>query len=90
MIPTGPHTDWPWPFSLIPRRWTAVPSDTPPFTIGYEKDVPPPGRWVIALSKYGFMFSFQTKGGWLFRIGTASKYYELFTLTLKKEPNGKR
>lgn len=23
------HTDWPWPFSLIPRRWTALFWDTP-------------------------------------------------------------
>jgi len=85
------HTDLPFPLSLIPRKWTAIPSENPPpFGFGQPKDVPSPGRWTLAFSKFGFMFSFQTPGRWLFRIGTfrydySDFYYEIFTLTLKKE-----
>ena len=90
LIPTGKHTDWPWPLSLVPRKWTAIPSNNPPGTIGDNTDVPPPGKWVLAWSRFGFMFSFQTRGRWLFRIGTfrydyVDRYYEILTLTLKKE-----
>jgi hypothetical protein len=84
------HTDWPWPLSKIPRAWTAIPSTTPPRTLaGQNTDVPSPGRFTLQLSRYGFMFSVQTKGQWLFRIGSfrfdyVDNYYEIFTLTLKR------
>ncbi len=83
------HTDLPWPLSLIPRRWTAIPSVVRPWTLGYDRDVPPAGAWTLAFSRYGVMGSFQTKGRWLFRMGTfrydyVDLYYELVTLTLKR------
>ena len=89
MILDEKHTDWPWPLSLIPRRWTAIPSDKGPWSIGYQKDVPPPGRWTLAFSRYGFMFSVNARG-WLFRVGTfrydyVDKYFQIPTLTLKRQ-----
>jgi hypothetical protein len=53
-------------------------------------DVPEPREAVLAFSRFGFMFSFQTAKGWLFRIGSArydyvDKYYTMPTLTLKKK-----
>ena len=84
------HDDWPWPFSLIPRRWNAILSDVPPRTFGYAGDVPPPGRCVFAASRFGFMFSFQTRSHWLVRVGTfrydmVDRYYTFPTFTLKKQ-----
>lgn len=84
------HTDWPWPLSYVPRAWTAIKSDVPPRTLaGEDTDVPAPGRFTLQVCKYGFMFSLQTKRGWLVRVGSfrydyCDKYYEIFTLTLKR------
>lgn len=53
-------------------------------------DIPRTGEWLIALSKFGFMFSFQTRGRWLFRVGTfrydyVGNFYTFPTLALKKQ-----
>lgn len=70
-IPTGPHSDWIWPFSLIPRKWTAIPRENPPLklmgTAPPDKPIPDPGDWII--NYWPPYFAFQTKGGWHFRIG---------------------
>lgn len=93
-IPPGRHTDWhfkpdwpvigpilgviTYPFGLIPRRWTAFESNTPPVKIwGTERvednlDIPERGRWVIAgvgNIKLPVYFAFTTTGGRNFRIG---------------------
>jgi hypothetical protein len=83
-IPTGKHSDWPWPFSLIPRRWTAVESDKEPAAVSVlfsdgngtlqnispvNPDVPAPGEACISFCRYGVMFS-ACGFGWLLRIGT--------------------
>ena len=87
-VPPGRHTDFIWPFSYIPRAWTAHKSCKPPITVfgndhdADADDVPDPGHKVFQFSpKYGFMFSFQTKHHFLFRFGTmrydfVDHYYE--------------
>jgi hypothetical protein len=82
LIPTGKHTDWYWPLSLIPRKWTAIPSEREPFGViiddvgmlwvrpkTWNLDVPVRNSAMLVFSRYGFMFSVNAKG-WLFRIGT--------------------
>lgn len=56
--PTGPHTDWKWPFNKIPRGLTAVNSDSPPRQItgniaaGTHVDIPPIGSHAICWPPY--------------------------------------
>lgn len=94
-IPAGRHNDWPWPFSLIPRKATAVESDTPPTAVAHSKDldkvddIPNAGNWVLLKSKYGLSFAVTGPGGWHFRIGTfrydyVDKYYTFPTFTVKR------
>lgn len=98
MIPTGKHTDLPWPLSLIPRGFNAVQSNDPPHVVAHSPgalvdhnaDVPAPGNFTFSTSKYGFNFALTTKGGWIFRIGTfrydyVDHYYTFPTFTIKKE-----
>lgn len=89
------HDDWVWPFSYIPRSWTAVKSDTPPTELAKSDDlnkapdVPNPGAWAVTTSQYGINFAATTDSGWHFRIGTfrydyVDKYYTFPTFTIKK------
>ena len=42
------HTDWPWPFSGIPRGWTAFKWGSPKQILGNQEDKrldPETGRW---------------------------------------------
>jgi hypothetical protein len=72
----GRHTDWPWLFSWVPRSWTTF-KGSPPKQLfgnvpnGEHLDIPPPGHWTITWPPY---FAFQTKSGWLFRIGIRWDY----------------
>ncbi len=98
MIPAGRHNDWWWPFSLIPRRWTAFNSDIPPVKIaGTERaqdhvDIPERGKWILAgvgNLKIPVYFAVTTKAGWHFRIGLfrydyIDGYYQIFTFTIKR------
>jgi len=92
-IPEGNHNDWLWPFSYIPRKWTAIESEEPPTKIfgntNGNLDVPKPGQWTLSSSPYGPMFAWTSVSGWHFRIGTArydyvDRYYQFPTLALKK------
>lgn len=97
-IPSGTHTDWLWPFSLIPRSFNATESDVPPTAIanseGLDKadDIPNPGNWVFMRAEkwyYGLYFALTTESGWHFRIGSfrydyVDKYYTFPTFTIKK------
>ena len=79
-IAKGLHTDYLWPFSLIPRRWTSFCWRQPPqkllgnqeltrfdkFDEEAPKPIPKPGQWQISWPLY---FAFTTKSGWSFRIG---------------------
>lgn len=89
------HDDWIWPFSYIPRRWTAVESEVEPTLVasspGLDKpdDIPNPGNWALMKSKYGLNFSAVSESGWLFSIGTfrydyVDRYYQLPRFTIKK------
>lgn len=96
MIPNGRHDDWPWPFSYIPRRWTAFDSDIPPVKLcGTETDphldIPEQGKWVIAgvgEIKLPLYFALTTNSGWHFRIGIRydflDRYYTFPSFTIKK------
>jgi hypothetical protein len=91
-LPTGRHTDYfLWPFTHIPRLWTEHASCKPPRTLfGQNTDVPDRGRKTFQVSKWGFMYSSQSKHGLLFRIGTMRYdyngfFYEVPTLALKHE-----
>ncbi len=92
MIPEGPHRDWPWPLSYIPRRWTAWESTKLPVkllgTVGEDEhlDIPKPGKWVLAWPLY---FAITTKNLFHFRVGLArydfvDHYYQIGTITLKR------
>lgn len=89
MIPTGRHTDWIFPFSLIPRSWTAWESDTPPRKLCGNaktvKPIPDSGEWLLSWPLY---FAFQTKGGIHGRIGIrwddVDHYYQFPSFTLKR------
>ncbi len=92
MIPAGRHTDWPWPLSLIPRRWTARESGRLPVKLlgtvprDAHLDIPRPGQWVLAWPLY---FAITTENGVHFRIGIArydyvDHYYQLGTLAWKR------
>jgi hypothetical protein len=96
-IPGGNHNDWIWPFSLIPRRATAIVGPPPTdvtYSANFDKvnhhpDIPNEGAW--ALSKhpeYGVSFA-EVKNGVLFAAGTfrydyVDGYYELGRFTIKK------
>lgn len=49
------HTDWPWPFSKIPRGWTAwawgrpvlISGNTTEFNGGRPKPIPRHGEWAF-------------------------------------------
>ncbi len=94
-----PHSDWPWPFSYIPRDWNAVPSQVKPVAIAHSNgldkvdDIPNRGNWALTKvpSKpwYGLNFALTTESGWHLRIGTfrydfVDGYYTFPTLTVKK------
>lgn len=91
MIPPGPHTDWPWPFSRIPRRWTAIESAHPPIKLlgtapaNANLDIPPLGRWVITWPPY---IAVLTLSHWHARLGIRydynGKYYQLIAFTIKR------
>lgn len=96
-IPSGNHSDWPWPFSYIPRNWTAFNSTIPPIKIaGTETDehldIPERGKWVIAgfeRRRIPVYFAMTTLSGWHFRIGLlrydyVDHYYTGPTFTLKR------
>jgi hypothetical protein len=74
------HEDFPWPFSFIPRAWTAFDWGTPTKIKGTQrpyggvmKPIGPKGTW--QLSKFldgpwfAYYFAFTTKGGTHWRIG---------------------
>jgi hypothetical protein len=89
MVPSGNHTDWPWPFSLIPRRWNAVPSEHEPVqllgTASGHLDIPDRGTWTIAWPIYVALTS---RKGWHFRFGIRydyiDRYYTFPSFTIKK------
>lgn len=97
-VPSGKHNDLPWPLSLLPRNFNAIPSNDPPHVVahsagalkdGHNADVPAPGNFTFSVSKYGFNFAWTTKGGTIFRIGTfrydyVDHYYTLPTIALHK------
>src|SRR5262245_49720328 len=89
-IPEGGHTDWWWPFSLIPRRWTAIESSRPPTLLlgtaprGGHLDVPPAGTWVLA---WPLHWAWTSKAGDINRISIARYdyngfYYQIGSLRL--------
>lgn len=79
------HWDWPWPFSKIPRSWTAfdwgkpklVAGNTTNMVDGHPKPIPNAGEWiVIRFPKAPFYWKWAAwgiavtqKNGWHFRIG---------------------
>jgi hypothetical protein len=89
MIPKGKHTDWVWPLSYIPRRWTAWSSTNEPRKIigsaTGHLDIPPRGTWVLAWPPY---FAVTLPNGAHFRLGFRhdyqDHYYTFVPLTLKK------
>jgi len=95
-VPNRNHDDWIFPFSLIPRRWTSIPSDHPPTAIAHSRgldkvdDIPNPGQWVLERSRYGLYFALTTRSLWHFRLGSfrwdaVDHYYSVpFTFTIKK------
>ena len=96
-IPNTLHTDWLWPFSLVPRRKTAIESDVPPQVAakspGYPdsaNEIPPAGHWVLQTHpEYGFYFAFTNPDGWHFRVGSfrydyVDHYYTFPTVALKR------
>ena len=96
-IPTGKHSDWPWPLSLIPRGWNAWESDVPPVKIAgnvpWHKhlDVPARGQWAIAgyeRVKIPVFFAFQTKRGRYMRLALirydyVDGYYTFFSFAYR-------
>jgi len=54
-LATARHWDWPWPFSKIPRKWTAFDWGEPELLWGNTtnfkecapKPIPYPGEWAI-------------------------------------------
>lgn len=89
------HDDWIWPFSYIPRKWTAIVSDEKPTAVATSKgldkvdDIPNPGEWALTKSKFGLNFAATSENGWHFRIGTfrydyVDGYYTFPTFTIKK------
>jgi hypothetical protein len=97
-IPTGNHTDWPFPFNRIPRSWTAFESTVPPVKIaGTERvednlDIPERGKWVIAGVgglHIPVFFALTTTSGFHIRIGLlrydyVDSYYTGPTFTIKQ------
>lgn len=89
MIPKGRHTDWPWPFSFIPRSWNAWASNKlPKQLLGNAKghlDIPAPGEWTIDWPPYVAIHRFS---GWYARFGIrydyVDHYYTFPALTIKK------
>jgi len=93
MLPTGTHTDWPWPLSLVPRRWNAREMEEPPRALAgtsrFPDDIPEAGTWVLLWTPYGPYFALTTRDCLHFRLGFArpdlvDRYYSLFTLALKR------
>jgi hypothetical protein len=88
-VPSGPHTDWPWPFRFIPRKWTAVPSTTPPKQLAGNTtgnlDVPKPGEWTVAWPPY---VAYTSPSGLHFRLGARfdynDAYYQIPAFTVKR------
>lgn len=90
LIPDGPHTDWFWPFSKIPRKWTAIPSNKEPkqifgdVPVGDHLDVPPKGTWTLAWPPH---LAWTSKSGSINRISLArydynGHYYQIGSLRL--------
>ena len=80
-IPEGKHSDWPWPFSLLPRGFLAWYGASPRQIAGNTKDlkpIPDQGNWIVTWPLY---FASQSKSGWHFRIGArwddVDFYYQL-------------
>lgn len=96
-LPTGTHNDWPWPFSLISRKATAVEGPPPTEVIfsanfdhaHHNPDVPNEGAWALSLhTEYGFSFAY-VKDRWLVAVGTfrydySLGYYTFPRFTVKK------
>lgn len=83
------HTDWWWILKKIPRSWTSFLGTPPVIVFGNvfypPKPIPDPGHWELLWPLY---FAFQTKGGWLFRIGMRYDDIDLYFalgLTFKKQ-----
>lgn len=96
-IPSGLHNDWPWPFSLIPRKATAI-EGPPPTDVTYSPnfdranhnpDVPNEGAWALSHHPdYGWSYA-RVQDGWLEAVGTfrydyVDHYYELGTIRIKQ------
>ena len=75
-----PHEDFPWPFSYIPRAWTAFSWGEPKKICGNQrpyggvmKPIGPRGTWQISRFPDGPWFAlyaaFTTNGGVHYRIG---------------------
>lgn len=104
-LPTGNHTDWIVPFKYLPRSWFAFKGTPPKRTFGnaplacvtlngkqyqYPKPIPDKGTWYFCIK--GLAFSFQTKGGWLFRASLLrwddlANYFELLSFAFKHYKN---
>lgn len=79
------HWDWPWPFSKIPRGWTAFNWGKPKLVAGNQKEtrdgspapIPESGAWQISIFPGApwpirwlpIYFAFTTRAGWNYRIG---------------------
>lgn len=97
MKPTGRHTDWPWPFSLIKRGWHTWSSEIEPVQIcgnvpeGLHLDIPPRGCWAIAgvgRLPIPVFFAFKTSGGRYLRLALirydyVDHYYTVFSFAYR-------
>ena len=82
------HTDWPEPFSWVPRKWTAWLGDPPVKIAGNEdevKPIPDAGKWIL---ESPFYIAGQSKDGLYARTGLrwddVDHYYNLSLFTVKK------
>jgi len=94
--PTGRHSDWPWPLSLIPRSWNSWSSETEPVKIlgnaTGHLDVPGKGQWAIAgvaRIPVPVFFAVQTSSGLYVRLALIrydyhGRYYTWPSFALKR------
>lgn len=89
------HTDWLWPFSKVPRRWTSICGMPPTKLIGNApvnlegsaKPTPQPGEWHISWPPY---IAVTTQSRWSFRLGVrwddVDFYYNIFAFRIWRLP----
>lgn len=98
------HWDWPWPFSKIPRGWTAFKWGAPKKIAGNQeseihgapKPIGEPGSWQLSRYEngpwYAWYFAFTLKSGRHFRIGArwddVDDYVQFPTVASRKYSGG--